>query len=125
MTQEHPITPPPELVREWMKRTEYDEHTWFYESYIAEQAAQWGADQELEACVDWLSNARNHTLTWNEATNYSANLRAARRPKPPSLKKQALEALRHAPGPDYPNPITLLTADEHALIRRALEQLDD
>jgi hypothetical protein len=50
---------------------------------------------------------------------------AARRPKPPSLKEQALQALRHAPGPDYPNPITLLTADEHALIRRALEQLDD
>jgi hypothetical protein len=48
-----------------------------------------------------------------------------RRPKPPSLKEQALQALRHAPGPDYPNPITLLTADEHALIRRALEALPE
>jgi hypothetical protein len=47
------------------------------------------------------------------------------RPKPPSLKEQALQALRHAPGPDYPNPITLLTADEHALIRRALEALPE
>jgi hypothetical protein len=36
----HPITPPFDLVRQWMERTEYDEHTWFYEMYIAEQAAQ-------------------------------------------------------------------------------------
>ena len=48
MTDFIPITPPPELVREWMERTEYDEHTWFYESYIAEQAAQWGYQQAVE-----------------------------------------------------------------------------
>jgi len=52
-------------------------------------------------------------------------LKADRRPKPPSLKEQALEALASAPGPDYPNVMTLLNADQHALIRRALEQLDD
>jgi len=81
------------------------------------EIAQWGADQELEACCEWMKL---------EGHEYEHNvLFAARRPKPPSLKEQALEALRHAPGPDQPNPITLLTADEHALIRRALEQLDD
>jgi hypothetical protein len=53
------------------------------------------------------------------------SLKEAMRPKPLSLKKQALQALKHAPGPDYPNPITLLTADEHALIRRALEALPE
>ena len=86
--------------------------------YLIDSAARWGADQELEACCEWLDR-RLFGREWIR------QLHAARRPKPPSLKEQALEALRHAPGPGYPNPITLLTADEHALIRRALEQLDD
>ena len=103
-----PITPPPELVEQWMQV-----HATKYE--LARQAAQWGADQELEACCEWLK----------ADPELVDEFRAARRPKPLSLKKQALEALKHAPGPDHPNPITLLTADEHALIRRALEQLDD
>ena len=116
----HSITPPPELVQEWghdanLSGVPYDDETghWEYEQYIAARAAQWGADQELEACCEWLP----------DVGEMRAMLRAARRPKPPSLKEQALQALRHAPGPDYPNPITLLTADEHALIRRALEAL--
>jgi len=108
MTQQHPLTPPPELVQEW-----YDDKTDYFADMI--RAAQWGADQELEACCE---------LLVQQGFDVVDDLRAARR-KPPSLKKQALEALRHAPGPDQPNPITLLTADEHALIRRALEQLDD
>jgi hypothetical protein len=114
---EYPITPPPELVRQWSAASpiQYNGQDWTYELFIAHHAAQWGADQELEACCEWLDGVGDLTL----------QLRAARRPKQPSLKEQALEALRHAPGPDYPNPITLLTADEHALIRRALEQLDD
>jgi hypothetical protein len=90
MTNQHPITPPPELVRQWMERTEYDEHTWFYESYIAEQAARWGADQELVACGNYLKQC----AAWEEEDviefyNY-------RRPKPPSLKEQALAALSEA-----------------------------
>jgi len=119
MTQQHPITPPPELVRQWSTASpiQYNEQDWTYELFIAHHAAQWGADQELEACCEWLQDPDLNVDTYK--------LRTARRPKPPSLKEQALEALRHAPGPDYPNPITLLTADEHALIRRALEQLDD
>ena len=42
----HPITtPPPELIEQWMQvhTTKYD---------LARQAAQWGADQELEACCE-------------------------------------------------------------------------
>jgi len=105
----NPITPPPELVRRWMERTEYDEHTWFYESYIAEQAAQWGADQELEACCLWVNSVDDDDC-------FGANLRAARRPKPPSLKEQALEVLERS---CFVNPRDAIT------IRRALEQLDD
>jgi hypothetical protein len=113
----HPVTPPRELVEQWASEKCYDERDWLYELHIANRAAQWGADQELEACCEWLDD---YLLAPK-----SGQLRAARRPKTPSLKEQALNALKHAPGPDYPNPITLLTADELALIRRALEQLDD
>ena len=77
MTQQdyrHSITPPPELVRQWMEHTEYDEHTWFYESYIAEQAAQWGADQELVACCHYFARDLRESL--------ALELRAARRPEP-------------------------------------------
>jgi hypothetical protein len=75
------IVPPPDLIRQWMEKTEYDEDTWFYESYIAEQAAQWGADQELEACCEWIADWYGHGC--NEVIG---NLRTSRRPKPPSLK---------------------------------------
>jgi hypothetical protein len=110
------ITPPPELVEKWRDAwiDAKVKHNGLID-FIATQAVQWGADQELEACCALMDD-------WGLD---EADLRAARRPKPPSLKEQALEALKHAPGPDYPNPVTLLTADEHALIRRALEALDD
>jgi hypothetical protein len=122
MTQQHLITPPPELVQQWghnanLSGVPHNDEHWAYEQHIATRAAQWGADQELEACCEWMAE--------ETPISYINALRAARRPKQPSLKEQALETLRHAPGPDYPNPITLLTADEHALIRRALEQLPD
>ena len=53
-----------------------------------EKAYQAGADQELEACCAWLKE-------WQEDKHAGGieNLRAARRPKPPSLKEQALEEL--------------------------------
>jgi hypothetical protein len=76
MTNQHPITPPPELLDQWCMENNWRD--------IAIQAAQWGADQELEACCEWIP----------ELTPWDAEqLRAARRPKPPSLKEQALESL--------------------------------
>lgn len=117
------ICPPPELVRQWMERTEYDEHTWFYESYIAEQAARWGADRELEACCEWL--VKNG---WFEPRGKCiTNLRAARRPKPMSLKKQALKELKdwtdekHGPGGE----VSLCEGLSVAIVREALESLPD
>jgi len=50
-------------------------------------------------------------------------LRAARRPQPPSLKEQALAILATAGGSDYPTQMTVLNTDQHILIRRALEAL--
>ncbi len=43
----------------------------------------------------------------------------------PSLKEEALAILAAAGGPDYPTQMTVLSTDEHILIRRALEALPD
>jgi hypothetical protein len=90
--QKHPITPPPfELVNQWHKEACKDPYNGgaFIESkvlrYITTAAARWGADQELEACCEWVD--------WKWSGIKNKELRAARRPKPPSLKEQALEQL--------------------------------
>jgi hypothetical protein len=80
MTTEHPITPPPELVKQWVA----DDTTSISEDLI--RAAQWGADMELEACCEWL------VQDWTDIET-ADKLRAARRPKPTSLKEQALECV--------------------------------
>ena len=68
---DHLITPPPELVEQWYQ--EADNQLGPYYDYFATQAAQWGADQELEACCEWLDQ---NTGRWD----LLAELRAARRP---------------------------------------------
>jgi hypothetical protein len=85
MTQQHSITPPPELVEQWMQdhATKYD---------LARHAAQWGADQELEACCEWVD--------WKWSGIKSRELRASRRPKPPSLKETLLARVARIPGED-------------------------
>ena len=119
MTQEHPITPPPELFKQWFKQWEDDilnerdsvdhvlDRAW-------RDGFQSGADQELEACVEWVINTRAYDMS-------PGALRAARRPKPPSLKEQALALIDECTDPhgDY--------LDDNALtiIRRALEALPD
>jgi len=117
MTQEHPITPPPELVEQWYETADNSSKDVIQE--VAAQAARWGADQELEACCEWIYKLMDRGLEW------SMDLRTARRPKPPSLKEQALEALASADGADHPIVATVITADQHALIRRALESLTE
>ena len=114
-----PIIPPPELVEQWETDWRCSSNTDGnrFTSFVATRAAQWGSDQELKACREWISK---QDWTWT-----SAQLYAARRPKPPSLKDQALKALDDAPGPDYPRVMTVLDADQHALIRQALEELPD
>lgn len=90
MTENHPITPPPELLQQWA--TEYwgnpGESIGKGEKYIATQAARWGADQELEACSQWI-----HGWYGNGSREVVGNLYVARRPKPPSLAEQAFAAL--------------------------------
>ena len=115
MTDQHPITPPRELVKEWIAEI-WHEGTPVQvaqsDLHLTARAAQWGADQELDACCDWMS----------ECTVGCPNeLRAARRPKPPSLKEQALMALEDGDT----GPGASLTPTEISIIRRALEALPD
>ena len=114
----HPITPPPELVQQWLGEffgCTVSGELADSERFLAARAAQWGADQELEACCEWL----DRRLFGRDEIR---QLHAARRPKPPSLKEQALIAL-HAVATGANN------AREQNLdfdtIRQALEQLDD
>jgi hypothetical protein len=108
MTQ-HPITPPPELVQQWWDGT----HGALYEfEAVTTQAARWGSDQELEACCEWINSFQNKFV-------HAHDLRLVRRPKPPSLKEQALLAIDTAVA-DY-----RIAADVADVVRRALEQLPD
>lgn len=113
--QQHSITPNPEQIYLW-------QNDWKLSSYepgiteiiyVATQAARWGADQELEACCEFLDD--------NELCdpNFHKDLRAARRPKPPSLKEQALDAL------NLIEDKMLGPTIQEKLIRRALEQLSN
>ena len=102
----HPITPPPELVQQWV-----NDFAPKGMMAIATQAARWGADQELEACCEWLET---YVQRWAE---WSADFRADRRPKPPSLKELNLKHLE------------VMERDGHYLpeiiadLRRAIESL--
>jgi hypothetical protein len=133
MTQTHPITPPPELVEQWREEWEalprrYPETCQF--RYVATQAARWGADQELETILEMVGVGQQ---SLPEEDRYLdgftvASIRAARRPKPPSLKEQALADLDSMSiKPCWINGIdaNALVRAKYDNIRRALEALDD
>jgi hypothetical protein len=105
---EHTITPPPELVQQWRDEwvDQSDRSGLWVGEYIATQAARWAADRELDACCEWAAE---------QDRGFDDELRAARRPKPPSLKAQALDDLDTLVG----------RGRSSDTIRRALEQLDD
>ena len=83
---------------------------------LVTEVAHWGADQELEACAKWL-----HDTCVEDPEDIVPELRAARRPKPPTLKEQALAELE----------ILRIDANTHGLgfdapaIRRALKALPE
>ena len=104
MTQEHPIAPPRELVDRLQDLGNLD---------AIELAYQAGADQELEACCEWL---RSSLPGYDK--HYADYLHVARRPKPPSLKAQALEAQQRMWNGG-------VTREDWELVRRALESLPD
>ena len=102
MSNHSPIpSPPPELVQQWAAEARTTQH-------LCNQAARWGADQELEACCELVPGL----------TNY---LRDARRPKELSLKERALEAVSRLCASVIHDDLK----NDAAIVRRALEQLND
>ena len=100
--------PPREFVKHWESRyKEVGHKPEAVLQHVAEQASQWGADKELDACYAEMS--------WNGNKALAVELRNRRRPKPPTLKEQALEILDDC-------SVRLPGAHEN-IIRRALEQL--
>ena len=117
---DHPITPPPELLEQLRKEAPSYSYSYCSktaisrEQWIATKLAQWGynqaikelhaflekvntsndtealrlaqkiADQELDACCAWLDGYKSDG--WD-----AGRMRDDRRPKPPSLKEQAMK----------------------------------
>jgi hypothetical protein len=114
MTNQHPISVPQELLNQWCRWNpgQTPEGLW---RKIADNAAQWGANTELEKCCEWVSKYLPYLGDFPMPED---KLRAARRPKPPTLKEQALALVSH----DFSNQ-PCLSEEGYALIRRALEAL--
>ena len=114
MNNQHPITPPPELIKQWVSESNHNDPLF---AQVAVMAARWGSDTELEACCEWFQEFYK-TESW--VKHDLKHFRAARRPKPPSLKEQALGALACiAIGADS----TKEFFQDIETIRRALEAL--
>ena len=109
MLNQHPITPPPELLDEWCMDPTLS--NW---RDIATKAAQWGADQELEACCEWLEQQV-------PARDWLAMQLRATRTASPSLKEQALEALGRFSANSHTTAHQM--QNDFDLFRRALEAL--
>jgi hypothetical protein len=85
--------------------------------HVAAEAAQWGADQELEACCEHIRNYQWGFVDLPDGTKMhrAVHLNLARRPKPLSLKEQALARLEDI---EYE-----IGTSDYDTIRRALEAL--
>ena len=109
------ITPPLDLVREWQREANHNEAMF---PQVASLAAQWGADQELEACVDALNDM-------NPGGYWSQRLRTARRLKPPSLKEKAIAELDKVDMLWDTTEFSQETLHSLDTIRRALESIPE
>jgi hypothetical protein len=118
MTQ-HPITPPPELVQQWSDIALAASGMFEVKMQFATLAARWGADQELEACCEWLGQK----VLLQHQSDVVPALRAARRPKPSSLKERAKQALGRFSTNAHINADEMVA--DFGLLRRAVEQLND
>jgi len=119
----HPITPPPELRAKWMTEARSQDYCSITEQ-VAYRAAQWGYDQRGEANEAQLQKACDQELEATLAEVSFLNgraladrVRAARRPKPPSLKAQALNHFESF------SATFETSGGDSDLIRRALEAL--
>jgi hypothetical protein len=121
MAQQEHIAPPPELIEDWIEIAKPE--PWKRPpdpNVLCTLATQWGADQELEACCEWVSQFNYDDYSYQE------RLRAARRrPKPPSLREQALQAAQRFYANGHEDCNDEEVKDDFDIIRRALESLPD
>jgi hypothetical protein len=113
MDPNHPIKPPFDMMDKWRLNRKCGAG---FENIVAD-ATQWGADQELKACCEWLK-AEGCPRT-------AEDLSAARRPKPLSLKQQALDLLKTDLEPGQEVASITMPAKSIDTIRRALESIPD
>jgi hypothetical protein len=112
MTNQHSLTPPPELVQQLcdsaaLSRSFKNISIREVDVLLILEAFQAGADQELEACCEWFANEGYGTAP--------DRIRMHRRPEPPSLKglkEQALRDLNHAYKKDQIDYITFENIQE-------------
>ena len=113
MTNQHPITPPPELIKQWVSESNHNDPLF---AQVAVMAARWGSDTELEACCEWFQEFYK-TESW--VKHDLKHFRAARRLKSPTLKEQALANLLEI----YTSQPFPVGDRRFNCIRRALEAL--
>ena len=123
MTNQHPIPPSLELVHQWADMlSSRSDHAVF------SLAAQWGADQQLKLDAEQIAQAYQKgadqeleaccvEVAWLESSEVAKRMRERRRPKPPSLKEQALAVIENSLVCDHLSP------QDEAILRRALEAL--
>jgi hypothetical protein len=111
------LTPPPELVQHWRDQAPVGRDIWAAkrrEEFIAMQASRWGADQQLEECKRyWMT----HGICPEDVVRMRENLR----PRPPSLKEQALDSWDRLRNEAWCQEIDF----DLDLIRRALKMLPE
>ena len=116
----HPITPPPDKIHNWCQELKINGDR---VDPILIKAAQWGANQMLNACLELIQDAYSDRTATGDPRLIDKHflvkqLRAILAPKPPTLKQKALEAIDSMLVPAG-------QIDDARLIRRALEELPD
>ena len=120
MTEQHPITPLPELIEQWRQDTLPGYRIGGVIDF-AITAARWGADQELEACCEWLKKGPYGFSIAATAPCMTGRLRADRRPKLSSLADQATTQLDEA----VMRGDCITTTEAMPVLRAALERLKE
>jgi hypothetical protein len=114
MIQQHPMTPPPELVQQWLEDAPEDGE-FGISKHIATQAARWGANQELDACCEDIFEiiagiyAGRVIEDWSE---FISLLRDGRRPTDAMRALDAFDRLQAGNGTD----------EDWRLVRQKLEK---
>jgi hypothetical protein len=122
LTMTKPITPPPELMRQWLDNDKFPFETGTHDllsitrdrlNSVINQCAAWAGDYELEACCA--------EVAWLESSETAKRMRERRRPEPPSLKQQALTMLLHLEGAaqDYMDTTEATTTTARLTPRRS------